>query len=525
MYQDLLSSFEAVRAALGAVSAQAGQAGALSGPQRAHVLSLFQAVSGAVAGARSAWIAADSRLRVPRDGDKGPAEGIAGRDGVGLPEARRQVRQAEAVEVVSSFAEAVAAGSRSEAHLDALAGVLAESSAKVRNEFGSPLVQAELTDLAGRVDPGTFRTKVRQKAAEIDPPAVESRFEAQRRGRHLHLSDTEMGTRIQGCLDPSAGVALRRALELTRQIPGEDRTPGQAQADALEALARGALAEKKGGVTGASVRPHLTLVTDLDTYTSIVDALCEHETARLDVDCVPKGDEHASAGASTDTHAASVGGGSASAVACTEDLPDVDVLGAALTGRTPVVDEDGHVLAATAVARTLCDVGTAALVIGPDGQPTDLGREERLFTGHQRRAVILRDQGCAFPGCETPARWSEVHHIRWWARDDGETSVDNGVVLCGRHHHEVHRADLTIRRLVNPHRRPRSGRVRATELQPARYEFRAPDGRIVGHQRSHVRPTLVAPPPVAGVLHVAASGDEEADLDGSWAPARAHAVG
>ncbi|SFB11191.1 HNH endonuclease signature motif containing protein [Cellulomonas marina] len=468
MYQDLLSSFEAVRAALGAVGAQAGQAGVLSGPQRAHVLSLFQAASGAVAGARSAWIAADSRLRIPRDGDKGPAEGIAGRDGIGLPEARRQVRQAEAVEVVPSFAEAVAAGSRSEAHLDALAGVLAETSPKVRSEFGSPLVQAELTDLAGRVDPGTFRTKLRQKAAEIDPPALESRFEAQRRGRHLHLTDTEMGTRIQGCLDPSAGVALRRALELTRQIPGEDRTPGQAQADALEALARGALAEKKGGVTGASVRPHLTLVTDLSTYTSIAEALREHETARHGAEA--GGDDH----------------DGTSHVACTEDLPDVDVLGAALTGRTPVVDEDGNVLAVTTVARTLCDVDTAALVLGPDGQPTDLGREERLFTGHQRRAVILRDHGCAFPGCETPARWSEVHHIRWWARDDGETSIDNGVVLCGRHHHEVHRADLTIRRLVDPGRPPRSGRVKATELQPARYEFRAPDGRIVGHRRNEV---------------------------------------
>jgi hypothetical protein len=34
------------------------------------------------------------------------------------------------------------------------------------------------------------------------------------------------------------------------------------------------------------------------------------------------------------------------------------------------------------------------------------------------------------------------HHIRHWA-DDGNTDLDNGTLLCGRHHTIVHRDRLT----------------------------------------------------------------------------------
>ncbi len=34
-----------------------------------------------------------------------------------------------------------------------------------------------------------------------------------------------------------------------------------------------------------------------------------------------------------------------------------------------------------------------------------------------RRAITLRDQGCVFPACDRPARWSDLHHIHTWADD------------------------------------------------------------------------------------------------------------
>jgi len=54
-----------------------------------------------------------------------------------------------------------------------------------------------------------------------------------------------------------------------------------------------------------------------------------------------------------------------------------------------------------------------AILNGP-GQVLDVGRERRLFTGTLRRALVLRDKGCAFPGCDRPPRWTEAHHVRNW---------------------------------------------------------------------------------------------------------------
>ena len=60
-----------------------------------------------------------------------------------------------------------------------------------------------------------------------------------------------------------------------------------------------------------------------------------------------------------------------------------------------------------------------------------------------RRALILRDVHCAFPGCEIPARWCEAHHIKYWSQL-GATALDNLVLLCGRHHRLVHRSDWDV---------------------------------------------------------------------------------
>jgi hypothetical protein len=57
---------------------------------------------------------------------------------------------------------------------------------------------------------------------------------------------------------------------------------------------------------------------------------------------------------------------------------------------------------------------------------------------------MLRDHGCAFPGC-THTRFLHGHHIRHWLHG-GETSVDNLALLCTVHHHLVHEGGWTIAR-------------------------------------------------------------------------------
>ncbi|MEW2427614.1 DUF222 domain-containing protein [Micromonospora sp. NPDC047644] len=97
-----------------------------------------------------------------------------------------------------------------------------------------------------------------------------------------------------------------------------------------------------------------------------------------------------------------------------------------------------------AVRRLACDAAVLPTVLGGAGQVLDVGRQRRLITGPLRRALVLRDGGCAFPGCDRPARWCAAHHIRHWA-DGGPTSLDNAVLLCGHHHRHVHQSDWAVR--------------------------------------------------------------------------------
>jgi hypothetical protein len=86
------------------------------------------------------------------------------------------------------------------------------------------------------------------------------------------------------------------------------------------------------------------------------------------------------------------------------------------------------------VDRAACDGGTIEVAFDEHGQPLDYGREHRLFTRRQKRALALRDGGCMAPGCDRPPSWTEAHHIRHWARDHGRTDIADGILLC-RHHH------------------------------------------------------------------------------------------
>lgn len=90
------------------------------------------------------------------------------------------------------------------------------------------------------------------------------------------------------------------------------------------------------------------------------------------------------------------------------------------------------------VERTICTAGTVHLLFSESGKVLDLGRDERLFTSHQKVALAVRDGGCIWPGCDRPPAWTEAHHINQWARDGGRTDVRDGVLLCRYHHLLLH---------------------------------------------------------------------------------------
>ncbi|MEH1128960.1 HNH endonuclease signature motif containing protein [Micromonospora sp. CPCC 206061] len=106
--------------------------------------------------------------------------------------------------------------------------------------------------------------------------------------------------------------------------------------------------------------------------------------------------------------------------------------------------DTGERLSAQQVRRLACDAHIIPLVLGGDGQILDVGQSRRLFTGPLRRALVARDGGCAFPGCDRPPRWCDAHHITAWTAG-GATALHNGVLLCGYHHRLIHRREWEVR--------------------------------------------------------------------------------
>ncbi|MFC4080233.1 HNH endonuclease signature motif containing protein [Amycolatopsis samaneae] len=107
------------------------------------------------------------------------------------------------------------------------------------------------------------------------------------------------------------------------------------------------------------------------------------------------------------------------------------------------LDPHGEITAAQA-RRLACDAKIIPMVLGTHSEPLDVGRAHRLATPAIRRALIHRDRGCAFPGCEAPASQCTAHHIAYWAHH-GETKVDNLVLVCSIHHKVIHRSEWEVR--------------------------------------------------------------------------------
>ena len=112
------------------------------------------------------------------------------------------------------------------------------------------------------------------------------------------------------------------------------------------------------------------------------------------------------------------------------------------------------------VKRLCCD--GHAVVIGEDekGEPLNIGRKTRTVPTAIKRALMARDRHCAFPGCHHQ-RFVDAHHIEHWSAG-GETSLDNLMLLCSRHHKLVHEGGFAIER----------------DYQN-RWFFKRPDGRTV----------------------------------------------
>ncbi|RAO50469.1 uncharacterized protein GAR06_00386 [Micromonospora saelicesensis] len=274
------------------------------------------------------------------------------------------------------------------------ARVITDTAATVQATAGAQAADKAvslLTDWASQFDPTHLRklgTRILDHVApDIADAATRAALDAEARratrDRHLTLSEqTDGRLRLTGTLDTETAGLLRAAIDpLSAQCgPDDQRSAGQRRHDALAEVCRLALRTGELPDSGGDCS-QIVITTSYDALTRQL-------------------------GAST-------------------------------------LDTGVHLTPDT-VRRLACDASILPAVLSSTGQVLNVGRQRRLITGPLRRALVLRDRGCAFPGCDRPPRWCHANHIHHWA-DGGTTSLGNAVLLCGHHHRHVHQTDWVVR--------------------------------------------------------------------------------
>jgi hypothetical protein len=218
------------------------------------------------------------------------------------------------------------------------------------------------------------RWRARADAADADGPGP-----GREPRRHLHLSPMLDGRhRLDGELDAEGAAVVAEALAwaATPDVDGDPpRSPSERRGDALVEVCRRALATRTVP-PGSRRRPHINVRVDL----------------------------------------AELAGGEGPAL-----------------GRL----DDGTTLDAATTLRLLCDADVHRFVTAGRSTIVDYGTATRTVSPALFQALVVRDGGCRWPGCDRPHAWCEAHHVRHWPAG-GPTNPGNLVLLCSRHHHLAH---------------------------------------------------------------------------------------
>ncbi len=354
----------------------------------------------------------DSKSGHVLDGHRTAAGWLAHHTGMSRSAAGQLVRIARRLRQLPVLSAAAEAGELSWEQTRTLATAASDASFETFTE-----IEAELVEACKHLTGDDTRRVValwRKICAEADEKTL---TDANHLCRALYVSRTFEGIySISGTLDPEAGhifeAGLQRLIDAQRrnepadQLPEERRTLPQRRADAAVDMAKLACGWNptrdnpvEDVIIDGTARPTIELVVDLDTLQRTGNGeLCEY----LDMSPLP-----------------------------------------------------------AETARRICCEGTLERVLTRNSIPLDVGRQTRTPNRATRRALDLRDGGCAYPGCGTHPRLCEAHHITHWAHG-GKTRPDNLVLLCWFHHHLMHEGQWNI----------------TLSDDTSRPVFEAPDGRL-----------------------------------------------
>ena len=327
-------------------------------------------------------------------GDRSAARLIERVTGVTSDEARRLIAVGSRVtDPQDPVGLAVLSGDLSVASASAIASELDRVLGEVPPERIRDAEERLVAQAAGW-SPTEARREARQARDELDVEGVPDRERRLHAERRLSLNRLETGmTRIDGLLDPESaalvGAAFDQVLsprrggprfvdpearERAERLERDPRTTEQLMVDTLVQFVRMAVGADSGEVFGSTVPAVRVHIAQRDLETG--------------------------------------------------------------TGYAALEGQDAPVSVATAERMTCA--GAQSILFDTVGAVLDLGREQRLYTRAQRRALAARDGGCLAPGCDRPPAWTEAHHIDEWSAHRGRTDVARGVLLCAHHHRWVH---------------------------------------------------------------------------------------
>jgi len=145
-----------------------------------------------------------------------------------------------------------------------------------------------------------------------------------------------------------------------------------------------------------------------------------------------------------------------------EQIPNDNYLVTIHVDQSALAGNEGRsALPIESVKRICCNGHAVVLTEDDNGEPLSIGRKSRIIPKAIERALYARDHGCCrFPGCSNH-RFLHSHHIDHWS-NGGETSLENLMLLCTKHHTLVHEGGYRIER----------------DFQH-RWTFMHPDGRAI----------------------------------------------
>ncbi len=104
--------------------------------------------------------------------------------------------------------------------------------------------------------------------------------------------------------------------------------------------------------------------------------------------------------------------------------------------------EGGPSISAQAVEKITCDSTITAIYERSGAEVLAMGRRSRVATERQRRALVIRDTHCRYPGCRN-RRFLKIHHLWHWSKG-GPTDMWNLIQLCSFHHDAIHDRGVTL---------------------------------------------------------------------------------